>query len=434
MHIPFFRIFYSTTFTVFALILFLLLLVTPADQIFQAFKNKQIYNVFIVGGTYVFTLLTAIVVYAFRLYTNRTVLAAIPKAWSPTEKGDVGKRVRKLVIEHLERSALITYESRPRDLRDGKTSAASRGLFVNAAQARRASTSHKSDGTAAPYPHAPVWGTISHPGWSSPSSPDLPNLQYRPVILELPHLIEAKAVSLAPPDPIYNVDPNPQDLDPPEPLVPDAAAVEVLQRPATMGLRDYVSHLLSLNIITPPSLATNFLVLYERARFSGDELDETDFRDLMKIFADILRSMNHLDPAIVAELDAGSEGLSDDEGAEAASINSTNTVAYTPRPSAYVSASTSSDGASRSGSPETTRAAPSFSRISGGRDIPSRASRSVHRGIHTPSLASLRPVRTAGSEASHASQCSGGSVIRLAEARGPLDLPYTIVKGSRETF
>ena len=434
MHIPFFRIFYSTTFTVFALILFLLLVVTPADQIYQAFKNKQIYNVFIVGGTYVLTLLTAVVVYAFRLYTNRTVLAAIPKTWSPTEKGDVGKRVRKLVIEHLERSALITYESRPRDLRDEKISAASRGLFANAVQARRVSTSRRSDGTATPIPHAPIWGTISHPGWSSPSSPDLPNLQYRPVILELPHLIEAKAVSLAPPDPLYNIDPHPQDLDSPEPPIPDAAAVGILQRPATMGLHDYVSHLLSLEIIAPPSLANDFLAVYEKARFCGDELDETDFRDLMKIFADILRSMDHLDPAIIAELHAGSESVSDDEGAEVASVNSMNTVPYTPRHSAYVSASISSDGAPRSGSPETTRNAPSFSQRSSGRNIPSMAPGGVHRGVRTPSLSSLRPARTAESEASQASQLSCGSVIRLAEARSPLDLPYTIVTGSGEEF
>lgn len=429
MHIPFFRIFYSTTFTVFALILICLLVVTPADQIYQAFKNRQIYNVFIVGGAYLLTLLAAVVVYAFRLYTNRTVLAAIPKTWSPTEKGDVGKRVRRLVIEHLERSALITYESRPRDLRDEKVSAASRGLFSRP-QARRSSTSHKSDGTATPIPHAPVWGTISHPGWSSPCSPDLPNLQYQPVILELPHLIEAKAVSLAPPDPLYDPDPDASGLDPPEPPVPDAVAVELLQRPATMGLREYISHLISLDIITPPSLATDFLSIYEKARFSLEELDETEFRTLMNIFAEILRSMDHLDPAIVADLHANSESasVSSDDSAEVASLSTTNTVAHTPRLSAYVSASTSS-GRSRSGSPEAARTAPSFPG-SGRRNHSSKASASERRGIRTPSLASLRPVRSHESGTSHASQRSGGSVIRLAEARSPLDLPYTIITGT----
>lgn len=430
MRIPFFRIFYSTTFTVFALILFLLLLVTPADQIYQAFKNRQIYNVFIVGATYLITLLTAVVLYAFRLYTNRAVVAAIPKTWSPTEKGDVGKRVRRLVIEHLERSALITYVSRPRDLRDEKASATSRGLF-SSAYARRRSISRNSNGTATSIPHAPVWGTISHPGWSSPSSPDLPNLQYQPVILELPHLIEAKAVSLAPPDPLFDPDPNPSSLDPSEPPIPDAAAVGLLQRPATMGLREYISHLLSLNLITPPSLSTEFLALYEKSRFSGEELDEFEFRTLMNTFADILRSMDHLDPVIVADLHANFGTASESSGPDAASLSSTNTVAYTPRPSAYVSASTSSDG-SRAGSPETTRTAPSFSHSNAGRNIPSRASGSTHEGIRMPSLASLRPVRTEESGTSRTSQRSGGSVIRLVEARGPLDLPYTIVTGEGE--
>lgn len=433
MHIPFFRIFYSTTFTVFALILTGLLVVTPADQIYQAFKNRQIYNVFIVGSAYLLTLLTAVVVYAFRLYTNRTLLAAIPKTWSPTEKGDVGKRVRRLVIEYLERSALITYESHPRDLRDEKVSAASRGL-LSSPQGRRSSPSRKSDGTAILFPHAPVWGTISHPGWSSPCSPDLPNLQYQPVILELPHLIEAKAVSLAPPDPLYDPDPDASRLDPPEPPIPDAAAVELLQRSATMGLREYTSHLSSLEIITPPSLATDFLSLYEKARFSLEELDETEFRNLMNIFAEILRSMDHLDPAIVANLHANSESASEssDDGAEAASLSTTNTVAYTPRPSAYVNAPISSGG-SRSGSPETARTAPSYPR-GARRNISSGASVSGYRSIRTPSLASLRSARSRKSSASQASQRSGGSVIRLAEARSPLDLPYRIVTGSEEAF
>ena len=430
MHIPFFRIFYSTTFTVFALILFLLLLVTPADQIYQAFKNRQIYNVFIVGATYLITLLTAVVLYAFRLYTNRTVLAAIPKAWSPIEKGDVGKRVRRLVTEHLERSALITYESRPRDLRDERASAASRGLFSNA-HTRRPSVSRNSDGTVTSIPHAPIWGNISHPGWSSPSSPDLPNLQYQPVILELPHLIEAKAVSLAPPGRPYDPDSNPSDLDLPGPPIPDGEVVELLQRPATMGLRDYISHLLSLDIITPPSLSTDFLALYEKSRFSGEELDESEFRTLMNTFADILRSMDHLDPVIVADLHANSGTASELSSVDAASLSSTNTVAYTPYPSAYVSASTSSDG-SRAGSPKTTRTAPSSPKSNEGRTIPSGASGSTHQGIRTPSLASIQRVRTRESEMSRTSQRSGGSVIRLVEARSPLDLPYTIIIGEGE--
>jgi len=59
---------------------------------------------------------------------------------------------------------------------------------------------------------------------------------------------------------------------------------------------------------------------------------------------------------------------------------------------------------------------------------------SGYRSIRTPSLASLRSVRSRESNASQASQRSGGSVIRLAEARSPLDLPYTIVTGSEEAF
>ncbi len=413
MHIPFFRIFYSTTFTGISLLLMGLMLITPVDQVYQAFGNDRTFIIFIIPGTHFLTLLVAIFIYANRLFMNRRVLATIPKSWSPIEKGDVEKRVRRIVKENLRRSALIAYEARPRNLQDDATPAAVGEGVPNTApeDGRHGHDNNPDDGPV------PIWGTISHPGWSSPSSLDLPSLHYDPVIIELPHLIEAKAVSLAPADPLPITPSSPGGS--PEPPLPDALAVELLQRPATMGFRDYISHLTSLDMIHPPTLGESFLALYEKARFSGRPLGEEKFRELMNVFAEILRGMTMLDLAIVASLHAeeeegsimGNESISGSSEVDGDSTQTINTVEYTPRhPSIYHFDSPSSSSA---GSPRTARTSLQHHHSSG---IRARAD------IRSPpSMASIR------SHSSGFTQRSAGSLIRLAETRGPLDLPYTIL-------
>jgi hypothetical protein len=411
MHIPFFRIFYSTTFTILSLLLAALLLITPIDQTRQAFRNRQFYNIFIIAGSHLLTLLVAIFLYASRLFNNRSVLASIPRPWSPVENGDIGKRVRRLIAAGLKKSAIIAYEAHPRDLSHDK------------APDEEDQSPSSNDGVG-DRPNAtnrkPVWGIISHPGWSPPSSPDLPNLHYDPVINELAHLIEAKAVSLAPVDPLsISTSTEPPPADP--------VAVELLQRPATMNLRDYVCHLTSLGIINPSSLGNDLLAIYEKARFSNRPLDEAEFRAMMHVFAAILREMTPLHPDIITEVRADDDTMSnlssplstDDQS----SLHSNATVEYTPRPNTDVSpnGSPTSSYRSQSRSPSTARRNPN-------RRAKRSGSASRWDGFRTPSVASLKPVRsTTLSARSHE---SSGSVIRLAEARGPLDLPYTILDAS----
>lgn len=432
MRIPFFRIFYSTTFTVLSLVLAALLLITPGNLVYEAFRLRQIYNIFIIAGVYILTFIIAVLLYASRLYSNRRALLHIPKDWSPLEKDDVEKKVRKLVAEKLEESAVIAYKARPRDLSKEENQAQQENVQVirpNAPEGER------------PLEKVPPWGIISHPGWSSPSSTDLPNLQFDPIVHELPNLIEAKAVSLAPRDPLY--DPGTPSVDPSESPLPDALVVELLQRPATMGLRDYFSHLSGLGMIDSPELSTQFLALYEQARFSGSPLDEKEFRHLMAMFADILREMKELDAEFVAQLRADNEsllaaeedamdGAADDRG----SFHSYDTVQHTPQPDMYYTPQpdrVSLSSGSEAGSEGTVRTAPSHP--GSGRNL-SKASRSpstrLQRRFPTPSSRSLRPMKSHSS--SLASQASGGSVIRLAEARTPLDLPYTIVTSSHEAL
>ncbi|KAL8751401.1 MAG: hypothetical protein Q9199_006442 [Rusavskia elegans] len=440
MRIPFFHIFYSTSFTVLGLILAVLLLLTPANLIYEAFRRRKIYSIFIVASVYILTLVVAVLLYASRLYANRRALLHIPKAWSPLEKGHVENRVRKLVAEKLDETAAIAFESRPRDL--------SKDTTIQPGQ-RVQSTVQEEHSPQSEEP-IPPWGIISHPGWSSPSSPDLPHLQLNPIIHELSNLMEAKAVSLAPPDPLYS-----PSTTPTEPPLPDALIVEYLQRPATMNLRSYISHLTALGMLTQPALTTQFLSLYEKARFSGTPISEHDFRTLMALFADILRNLQPLHPPIIHQIrndDNDNNVNYTDEDQDSASLNSAdgaasltssnNTVQHTPHPERYYTPRPerySLSSGSEAGSEGTVRTAPSHANVSRRELSRTSTSRSASKGfrVDAPSRSShsqsdlrmgLRTKKSfASSVRSQVSQGSQGSVIRLAEARTELDLPYTIV-------
>ncbi|KAL8685519.1 MAG: hypothetical protein Q9218_007713 [Villophora microphyllina] len=476
MRIPFFRIFYSTTFTVLSLVLAILLLITPANLVYEAIRQKEIYNIFIVAGAHVLTLVVVVLLYASRLYNNRRNLLHIPSDWSPTENGAVERKVRKLIAEKLEWSAVIAHRCTPRDLGKEEDNARSStlpqfnepNLLLSDHQAREEVT--------------PSWGTISHPGWSSPSSTDLPNINFESIIQELPNLIEAKAVSLAPVDPLYippSPLPNPLPLssDPlpnnpeSEPPPPDPLLVTLLQRPTTMGLRDYIAHLTTLGMLDRPDLTHHFLALYEKARFSGEPIGDAEFRHLMAMFADILRSMKELDTLVIEQVRAengslyaassspSSDRLEDGGGGhrdgngdtsdarQSFDSNATGgTVQHTPFPlptheSFYTSQphhppsssiSISPSSASEAGSEGTVRTAPSHPGSK--RDVSgSKASRSSNRTLQeramTGSHESFREVMRQVSKTSLASQ---GSVIRLAEARTELDLPFVIFTGDQE--
>ncbi|CAD6442246.1 b5822cd2-2374-4187-b57d-a2ac20279cca [Sclerotinia trifoliorum] len=289
---------YGSTFIILYIIIAGLLFVTPLDAVLQAKKNHQVYNIFVIVSCYGVTLFFGATLFLTRLWTNSQIIKAIPKTWIPVEKGDVNRTVRKMIVASLARSAVIAWDSRPRiehhatimsrqDISDESKMAAE-----NSRSGREEDEKTSHDATIVIPPKEPVWGQISHNGWSSPTSPDLPSLQYITVILELPHLIEAKAVSLAPPDP--------QSTS--QPPMPDPRAVDILQRPAAMGLRDYISHLSGLEVISDPSIAASFLSAYEYARFSSNVISEVEFRDLMKQFAELLRSMEPLSPAIMMSL------------------------------------------------------------------------------------------------------------------------------------
>ena len=298
-----------------------LLIITPANAIQQSLRNNQFYYVIIIAVAYAVTFAIGISIFLSRKWTSRVVMKSIPKAWIPIEKEDVSKKVRKMIVASLTRSAVIAWDSRPRidslpatkisepDTRDAivkpaTTTEGKKRKVLRLSRRRRAvaakdgdigngTETEKEEGVVEIPPAQPVWGTITHVGWSSPMSPDLPNLQYITVVQELPHLIEARAVSVAPPDPDSFSNPP----------MPDLRAVDLLQRPPSIGLRDYINNLISLDIISNPANANEFLSAYEYARFSSQALTETQFRNLMKLFADVLRSIQPLSPAMLTSLD-----------------------------------------------------------------------------------------------------------------------------------
>lgn len=221
-----------------------------------------------------------------------------------------------------------------------------------------------------------------------------------------------------------------------------------------MNLRNYVSHLTALGMLNQPTLTSQFLSLYEKARFSGHPIFESDFRTLMALFADILRNLKPLHPSIIHQIRSENNESSYDIGdqdsvslnsaADAASLISNNTVQHTPHPERYYTPRPerySLSSGSEAGSEGTARTAPSHPNISRRELSRTSTSRSASNGfrvdtaVRSPQSALKLGLRTKRSFAgSLASQGSGGSVIRLAEARTELDLPYTIVAPNEQTL
>lgn len=307
--IPFFRVFYSLTYTILYLLTIVFLAITPISMIYTTIQQTALQYTVMIGGAYVLTAIVVIFIYSSRLYTNRSVLSAVGKAYIPVEDGEIGKGVRKMIVKQLERSAIVAWESRPRDLygeillaeQDGllppETDSVNRNDYLVGTEIRVD-------------PVHPPWGDVQHLGWSSPSHTvdnKTPNVQFDNVVHELPHLIEARAVSLAPPDPTLTPVPG-------EPQSADPVVVDLLKRPASMAMREYLTQLSYLGLVQPAAVGQKFLAQYERARFAGQPISADDFNSLMKTFAELLTGMTTLDDAIVDEIREQTKSHSEDVG------------------------------------------------------------------------------------------------------------------------
>lgn len=296
--IPMFRVFYSLTYTLIYLITLVFLAITPISMLYASIQQGALQYTIMIGGAYVLTIIVAIFIYSSRLYTNRSVLSSVGKAYVPIEDGEIGSMVRKMIVKQMHRSAIVAWESRPRDLFGEILLAAQEGILPSETRSLVDKNAYLV-GTEIPVdPQHPPWGDVQHPGWSSPSHSDsnkTPGVPFDSVIAELPHLIEARAVSLAPSDPIMT--PVEGETLPADPVV-----VEVLKRPATMGVREYLTKLAYLRLVKTPEVGQKFLTQYERARFSGNPVRPEDFDSLMSAFAELLSGMTDLDSAIIDEI------------------------------------------------------------------------------------------------------------------------------------
>ncbi|CAD0113385.1 unnamed protein product [Aureobasidium uvarum] len=383
--IPFFRIFYSTTYTTLFLIILILLAITPATLIYTALRASAYQYVFEVGGVYVLVIVFTLFIYSSRLYTNRSVLAAVGKSWIPVQPGEVSKNVRKEVVKAANRSARIAFETKPRNLQPEL--ARNKKLYSD--------SDHSEPTTVGNIvhidPHHPPWGRVSHAGWSSPSELDAnlaPHIQFRTVVMELPNLIEARAVSLAPPLLIT------QDAT----ATPESRIVNVLSRKPTADMRSYLAQLSGLGLI-PPDAGQDFVQRYEHARFSPIPMNEDEFEDLMSAFATLLANMNQLPPKIIDMARAGSDVSSETSSLSSISSRSdsiSSSIAgsvfrartpgsrlpsfYTPRASMSVA---------RTPSPSTRRAAP----FSTPRPHTSQTAKTVYRTPSEQTFSTMNSVR-----------------------------------------
>jgi hypothetical protein len=447
-----FLIVYNIAYYFLYLVLFAFLVVTPIDLIQQGVQLHRNYDILVVIVCYVVTILVVAFIYASRLYISRSVLASIPKGWVPIEKGDVPPDVRQMIIEGLARSAAIAFEARPRvplvvlgsgpaasdrgNRQASSTSAAPGPSIAESKKSAAAGTSaaHREAKATGPSQLKPVWGEIEHPGWGSPMSHDLPNLQYDTVVTELPNLIEAKALTLAPPDPESHS----------ETPAPDPDAVALLQRPDFMGLREYLAYLTELAVLAPLPLTGEFIEKYEAARYSGRPLSNERFRSLMHLFSEILRHMHPLSPAALASYE--DDGSSDPAPSESDIDNDA------PRGTSPSSAGTTRgmfmmsgardgglDRRSSSSTDGSRRRRPGLGlRNSSANTWQYRTAPTTPKSRHTgfsrksssESFAHTRhpyPVSQSSSSSSRSTRSGGsGSVIRLAVAEDATDLPYVL--------
>lgn len=413
---------YRTVYVLLYLVLIGLLLITPGDAIRRSLDNGQRYNVLILAVCYVATIVVVLFVYVLRLYVNKTALAAIPKGWVPIDKGDVKDSVYRMISAGLQRSAAITYLSRPRDLVDDIAEDVRRR--PGATYSRPRLTARTPDiigqelGIKLPRQEV-LWGKIEQPGWASPNSDDLPNLQYATVLSELPNLIEAKAMTVAPPDPESTAE---------QPIL-NTEVTELLQRDTTQTVRQYLEYLADLGVIEMDNTTIEFLNQYEHARFSNKPISNTRFRDLMHLFAELLRTMTSPDLDYIPEA-AQVQSFSD--------IDS-DAPGTTPRSHLTRTMTSSTRDSSRNGSPLRRRSqyatAPNtpgsrhtmdmLTRQRSNNSFATTGTQSIRRGRapplrSQPSNASLRSAATSTS----------GSVIRLASREDGGDMPYVFAMRS----
>ncbi|KZZ92339.1 thermatolerance membrane protein Dlt1 [Ascosphaera apis ARSEF 7405] len=286
-----FSLFYTGSYTCLSILSALLTLISPGDMIYQSITDHSWKNIFVIVGVYLITLLVALFLYGLRMWTNKKLLAEIPKSWIPIDRPDVALKVHDNIMDRLVRSAIIAQQSRPRDCVLEERGRLDPYLTISRTG-------------------APPWGRVEHSGWTSPSCTDLPNCRFWTVIVELPYVLEARAVSFASEltqrSPDSHCDGEDSETRAFVPSAsdetPDEHLVKLLARPKYMCLRSYLNHLTRLGMLKVPALGRVFIRSYEAARFYQVTLAEEEFRSLLNSFAQLLRELGPPDPAVLENM------------------------------------------------------------------------------------------------------------------------------------
>lgn len=289
----FYKIFYSSSFTAVFLLLIAFCGVAPADKLYESWQRRRVIDIIIIAAAWVLTALIAAFLYGTRLYTTRSILRDIPKTFLPIEREDLpGRNVHHLVRETYACSAVIAYQAKPRAKRiEFEVQGAGERMLVISKQMKQHHHHHSLTAEERRLLE-PKWGSIAHAGWQSPASADMAGLEYARVADELIDLIEAKAVGMAPNDPLAT--PLEDGTTP-----PDARFIDALTRPEGIGMRRYLAQLADLGVIPDSTLTDEFLLLYEHSRFSGKPMTEPDFQSMMRLFAELLRNMQPVEQNLV---------------------------------------------------------------------------------------------------------------------------------------
>lgn len=338
-----FRIFYSTSFTIVFLVLIAMICIAPADKLYESYKRRRIVDIIIIAAAWVLTGLVAAFLYGTRLYTNRAIIRDIPKTFLPIEREDLpGRNAHRAIQETFARSAVIAYQAKPRAKRiEVELEGAGERMLAVSKQMKM--HHHQHNFTLREQALlAPKWDVVAHPGWQSPASTEMPGLEYHKVADELIDLVEAKAVSLAPRDPLATPTAESDDEDGnPLPRTPDPRFVELLARPAGIGMRGYLAQLAELGVLPDSDLTDDFLSAYEHSRYSGKPLSEHEFQNLMRLFAELLRCMQPMEADL---LDFGSDDEDDRRSSgkgKAVAANGTIANGHPRTPKATASSSSS---------------------------------------------------------------------------------------------
>ncbi|RMZ82478.1 hypothetical protein DV737_g1961, partial [Chaetothyriales sp. CBS 132003] len=283
------------------------------DTLYLSYKRHRLIDIFIITGAYVLTGLIAIFLYSSRLYTNRSVLRDIPKTFLPIDKDDLpNRRVWVLIQDRLARAAVAAYHATPRARRiEVEHPIAGERILLVTKQHQAYDHPEQSRLTDDEKKLLePKWGKVQHPGWRSPAATDMPGLEYIDVVNQLADLVEANAVSLsslaeddAPAAARATLANDDEEKDKKK-----KGVIDLVTRPEHLGMRQYLVWLIRLGVVPDNTATESFIRAYERARFAAQPLSTSEFDDLMRCFAELLRSMKPLEPE-----DSAAPSMSEDE-------------------------------------------------------------------------------------------------------------------------